>query len=80
MFLYNMTIKTLHAVHEPCSSTETIRLTQSSSDRFGRLEVCSGEVWGTVCGNGATINTIATVACRELNHATNGIICTEIIL
>lgn len=57
---------------EPCTSTDTIRLTQFSSDRIGRLEVCSGDKWGTVCGNGATISTIATVACRELNHAAKG--------
>ena len=58
---------------EPCDSrTETIRLTHSPSDTIGRLEVCSGDKWGTVCGIGATIDTIATVACRELNHAANG--------
>ena len=37
----------------------------------GRLEVCSGDKWGSVCGKGAN-NAIAIVACRELNHAANG--------
>ena len=60
-------------MREPCSSsTDTIRLTHLSSDTIGRLEVCSGDKWGTVCGIGATIDTIATVACRELDHAAEG--------
>ena len=33
--------------------------------------MCSGNVWGTVCGNGAH-RAIAVVACTELNHAANG--------
>ena len=71
----------MHAVHVPCSSsTDTIRLTQYSSDTIGRLEVCSGDKWGTVCGEGATLNTIATVACRELNHAAIGIDAIIIII
>ena len=40
---------------------------------MGRLEVCSGVTWGSVCGNGAS-DSIATVACRQLNHTASGII------
>ena len=61
-----------YAENVPCStSNNTIRLGQSSIDTFGRLEVCSGNKWGTVCGSGANLETIARVACRELNHAAN---------
>jgi hypothetical protein len=56
---------------EPCSDPEDIQLARYISDTFGRLEVCSGGYWGTVCGIGAT-NTIANVACRQLNHAATG--------
>ena len=56
------------AVQETCGSVDTIRL---SSDGYGRLEVCSSGVWGTVCGNEAT-NSVAYVVCRELNHAAIG--------
>ena len=59
--------------HVPCSnSTDTIRLTKYSSNTRGRLEVCSDDRWGTVCGEGATLDTIAIVVCRELNHAADG--------
>ena len=61
----------LHAVSESCSDTNDIRLTQYTDDNLGRLEVCSGGIWGSVCGNGAT-NDIATVACRQLGHAAEG--------
>ena len=56
---------------EHCSGPNDIRLTRYSSDRVGRLEVCAGGLWGTVCGNGATIS-LVKVACRQLDHATNG--------
>lgn len=59
------------AVIEACSELGSIRLTQFTNDLVGRLEVCSGGRWGSVCGNGAT-NDIATVACRELGHAASG--------
>ena len=59
-------------VQEPCSDGDTVRLTQFSSETVGRLEVCSGGVWGTVCGNGTTIDTVATVVCKELDHAAEG--------
>ena len=59
-------------VIDPCNESDTIRLTHYASDTIGRLEMCSSGIWGTVCGNGAT-DDVATVACRELNHATTGI-------
>ena len=60
-----------HTALEPCSDPEDIQLARYISDTFGRLEVCSGGYWGTVCGIGAT-DAIAKVACRQLNHAATG--------
>ena len=60
-----------HTAREPCSDPEAIQLARYVSDRSGRLEVCSGGYWGTVCGIGAT-DTIANIACRQLNHAASG--------
>ena len=59
-------------VQESCSEEGTIRLTKSSVSTAGRLEVCSGGTWGTVCGNTATTAAVAKVACRELDHAAEG--------
>ena len=61
----------MHAALEPCSDPEAIRLTHTQSDIPGRLEVCSGGRWGTVCGIGVT-NALADVVCRQLNHAADG--------
>ena len=60
-------------VKEPCEVPNSIRLTTTwfRNRTIGRLEMCSGNVWGTVCGNGAH-RAIAVVACTELNHAANG--------
>ena len=59
-------------MQQPCSGSNSIRLTQfHSSDTIGRLEVCAGGIWGSVCSNGVT-TALAEVACRELNHAAGG--------
>ena len=62
-----------YAALVPCSPDNPVRLTQSSSDVVGRLEVCTNGIWGTVCGNRATTTPLVQVACRELNHAAIGI-------
>ncbi|CAI8020958.1 Neurotrypsin [Geodia barretti] len=56
---------------ESCNEPNAIRLTRFSSDTMGRLEVCANGMWGTVCGNTATI-ALVRVACRQLNHAPGG--------
>ncbi|CAI8052103.1 Deleted in malignant brain tumors 1 protein [Geodia barretti] len=68
-------------VKESCEVPNSIRLTTTwfRNRTIGRLEMCSGNVWGTVCGNGAA-RAIAVVACRELNHAANGTLFLERIL
>ena len=69
---YNHVIMIKLLVIDPCNESDGIRLTQVESEVIGRLEMCSSGIWGTVCGNGAT-DDVATVACRELNHAASGI-------
>ena len=60
-----------YVVAQPCNETNAIRLTYGTNPTIGRLEVCSGGYWGTVCSTGTTSAT-ATVACRQLNHAAVG--------
>ena len=50
-----------------------MRLTGSSEDTAGRLELCYEKFWGTLCDRRIT-NTIADVVCRQLSYSTYGII------
>ena len=65
-------------VPEPCNETGAIRLTHgevlfSDNSVSGRLEVCSGGQWGSVCYSDETTNgNIGKVACRELNQTARG--------
>lgn len=66
-------------VPQPCNETGAIQLTHEDILTFssyysirGRLEVCSGGQWGSVCYSDKTTNDVATVACRQLNHVARG--------
>lgn len=61
-------------VQESCNIDSEIRLTQFSSDTFGRLEMCSSGKWGSVCSRVTTTDNIniANIACQELGHAPRG--------
>ena len=50
-----------------CNEGE-VRLVNGTLEREGRLEVCSGGVWGTVCASGFT-KLSAYVACKQLGYA-----------
>ena len=56
---------------KPCNETNDIRLALGTLT-LGRLEVCSGGYWKSVCGIGTT-NATATVACRQLDHVPRGL-------
>ena len=65
----------LFTVREPCSSENEIRIATVrfySYTPINRLEVCFNGYWGSVCGDHKTTNTVAEVACRELNYAAKG--------
>jgi Scavenger receptor cysteine-rich domain len=48
-------------------SDGNIRLVDGSSPYDGRLEICLGGIWGTVCDYEFT-DSAAIVACRSLGH------------
>ena len=54
-----------------CFVEGEIRLERGSTSREGRVEVCLGGVWGTVCDNGWGV-VDARVVCRQLGYPTIG--------
>ena len=48
-----------------------MRLVNGSTVESGRLEVCSNNIWGSVCGNGFSV-TDAYVICRQLGLGESG--------
>ena len=57
-------------IDTPCNDTN-IRLTGGWDGREGRVEVCFGGQWGTVCNNSWDTND-AAVVCRQLGIASQG--------
>ena len=50
-----------------CPVEGEIRLRGGTKSREGRVEICLGGVWGTVCGIGWDTND-ARVVCRQLGY------------
>ena len=53
------------AAQQSCSYYGDVRLIGGSNEREGRVEVCIGKVWGTVCSYGWS-SSDARVVCRQL--------------
>ena len=53
-----------------CTDGE-IRLVNGTTERNGRVEMCYGGIWGSVC-NHFWDDTDASVVCRELGHNSTG--------
>ncbi|XP_064397179.1 deleted in malignant brain tumors 1 protein-like isoform X3 [Halichondria panicea] len=56
---------------EPGCTNGTLRLVGGSTDREGRVEVCVGGRWGTVCGDGWT-DREAGLVCSRLGYPQEG--------
>ena len=63
-----------HTPAPPCTNG-ALRLADGTDKYSGRLEVCNGGQWGTVCGKDVS-NDLATTACGLLGFGTKGKACT----
>ena len=54
----------LHSEPNNCNEGD-VRLVNGTVENQGRLEVCTGGVWGTVCSSGFS-RAAAYVACKQL--------------
>ena len=61
------------AEFEACSEEGAVRLTGSSENTAGRLELCHEGRWGIICDRKIT-NAISDVVCKQLGHSALGII------
>ena len=56
---------------ERCSVEGSLRLIGGTNNYEGRIEICSGEMWGTVCDDfWGPLD--AQVVCRQLGYSVDG--------
>ena len=46
----------------------TVRLVNGSTPNEGRVEICMGQIWGTVCDDGFYGANVSKVVCRQLGY------------
>ena len=63
----------LHITARNCFVETALRLRGGSTSREGRVEMCLGGVWGTICDDGWD-TTDARVVCRQLGYPTIGML------
>lgn len=68
MIMYSLSISA------PFCREGEIRLVGGSLDTEGTVELCSNEVWGSICDD-LWDNRDATVVCRQLGLSTEGMHC-----
>ncbi len=56
----------LYPVHEECTDGD-VRLAGGENENEGRVELCIGNVWGSVCDDSWSIND-GTVICHQLGY------------
>ena len=69
--MYAFVLLLFHITARTCFVDGAIRLRGRSTSREGRVEMCSGGVWGTICDDGWS-TTDARVVCRQLGYPTLG--------
>ena len=73
--MYVFTLLPLYAAaQDSCSQYGNVRLIGGSNEREGRVEVCIGGVWGTVCDDSWS-SSDARVACRQLGFEVDSAPC-----
>ena len=75
--LFTIIIMHMIIIKHPIESTSyceegSVHLVNGSSAEAGRLEVCSNNIWGSVCGDGFSA-TDAYVICRQIGLGQSGI-------
>ena len=66
MHVYDVNLACIGNVTTSCTDFD-IRLVDGPDEGSGRVEVCLGGLWGTICDDGWNSND-ATVVCRQLGY------------
>ena len=69
--MYALPLLLFHITARTCFVDGAIRLGGGTSSREGRVEMCLGGVWGTICDDGWS-TADARVVCRQLGYPTIG--------